>query len=84
MTHPGPREEWTDLECLEALDLRDHEGLSAQRIAARLGRSRSAVCGILNRIDKHSNRADPDGRQNGTMPRRWWAAASLMAIGERE
>lgn len=67
-------EGWTDRDCLEALDLRDHEGLRYVEIAARLGRSKSSVCGLLNRIDKESAAADPDGRGNGTLPRRWWAA----------
>lgn len=66
---------WSDAEMLEALDLRAHEGLTAAQIAARLGKTRGAVIGILNRIDNETNAHDGRGRAgigNGTMARFWW------------
>lgn len=41
---------WTDDEMLQALQLRDHHGLSAAAIAERMGRSRSSVLGVFKRI----------------------------------
>lgn len=64
---------WTDQDMLEALYLRDHEGLAAGAVAKRLGKARNGVIGMLNRIDRDTDASDPDGNQNGTMAPRWWA-----------
>lgn len=64
--------EWSDHDMLMALHLRDHEGLASSAIGARLGRSRSAICGLLNRIDRQTDKHDQNGCQNGTMPPLWW------------
>lgn len=58
-----------DLSVLNLLDLRDHEGLTSTQIAARTGKTRSAVMGALHRVDRAR---DPEAIQEGTMPRRWW------------
>lgn len=41
--------DWSDADMLRALQMAD-AGISATQIGAVLGRSRSAVCGILKRI----------------------------------
>lgn len=64
--------EWTDDQMLMALHLRDHEGLTGQAIADRTGRSRSAICGMFNRIDRQIAKHDPDRVQDGTMTPLWW------------
>ena len=48
---------WTDAELLAALQLRD-DGLMYAEIGKRLGRSKSAVCGALARIDADLRAAD--------------------------
>ena len=69
MAHP----EWSDAEMLEALDMR-RRGLSATVIGAKLGRSRSAVCGLFHRIDRETDASDRGGVGNRTMPPEWWRA----------
>lgn len=69
MAH-GRQTQWTDGEILEALELRDHEGWTYARIAERLGRSRSALIGLLQRVDQAADVAGARG--DGTMPRGWW------------
>lgn len=69
-------EAWTDEQLLTMLDLRDGEGLTGLEIAARMGSSRSAVLGAMNRIDKvHAEipctATRPENRDGG-MPRGWW------------
>jgi hypothetical protein len=66
------RRKWTDAEMLEALDLRDHGGLSGGAIAAQLLRSRSSVLAMMNRIDQETDASDPNNIGDGTMPARWW------------
>jgi len=63
---------WTDMEMLAALDLRDHEGKTGAEIARALGRSRSAVLGMLSRVDAETDRHDASAHLDGTMPRKWW------------
>ncbi|MFN3646261.1 MAG: hypothetical protein ACK4S2_07065 [Gemmobacter sp.] len=46
----GARQPWTDAEMLRALALRD-AGMSAARIAARIGRTRKAVLRLFERIE---------------------------------
>lgn len=63
---------WTDEQMLEALHLRDHEGLTMAAIGKRVGQPRNAVIGMLGRINAAADKADPHGVQDGTMPPRWW------------
>lgn len=65
-------ESLTDAQTLEALDLRDNEGWTMTQIGARFGKSKSAMIGLLSRVNKLTDASDPDGNQNGTMPRKWW------------
>ncbi len=66
----------TDREILETLDLHERQGLSAAQVGRRVGRSRSAVLGIVKRINDATDAvpdlcARPENR-NGGMPARWW------------
>ncbi|AVO36621.1 hypothetical protein [Pukyongiella litopenaei] len=70
---------WSDTEILTALYLRDHEGLSASKIGARLGRSKSSVLGRLFRVDRETDASDPDKIGNGTLPPRWWKHLGAIA-----
>lgn len=72
MSGAGVREGWPEEVILEALDLRDHEGLTYGQIAKRLDRTRNAVISTLRGVDAITDKHDPDGNQNGTMPRGWW------------
>ncbi len=63
---------WTDEEMLTALDLRDNTDLTRAQIGQRLRRSKSAIIGLFNRIDKETGETDVSPHLNGTMPRRWW------------
>lgn len=69
---PAAAPEWTEEEILMALHLRDHEGKSWREIGLRFGRTKSAVAGLLFRIDKATDEHDPDGNGNGTMKPLWW------------
>lgn len=66
----------TDREMLETLDLHERQGLSAAQVAARVGRSRSAVLGLVKRIndaaDAVPDRALRPENRDGGMPARWW------------
>lgn len=62
----------TDRQILEALDLRDNEGWTMTPLGKRFGKSKSAMIGLLSRINKQTDASDPDGNANGTMPRKWW------------
>lgn len=69
--------EWTDEEALQALHLRDVDRLTAVQIAARFGRSRSAVCGLFKRIADDLAKSGPDAagkpeNLDGGMPPGWW------------
>jgi hypothetical protein len=66
------RDDWPEEDILMALHLRDHEGMMFKDIGARLGRTASAVIGLLNRINNDTDKSDPDGNQNGTMKPLWW------------
>ena len=66
------RANWTDEDMLEALDLRDHEGLTMAEVAKRMGRGRMSIVGLMKRVNDETDHFDPDGNQNGTMPRKWW------------
>lgn len=57
---------------LEALHLRDHEGLNRSQIAKKLRVSRGTIVGAFDRIDKDTDLSDPDGNQNGTVKPKWW------------
>ncbi|WP_039983704.1 hypothetical protein [Tritonibacter mobilis] len=62
----------SDETLLEALHLKDHEGLNRTQLANRFGVTRGSMIGALNRIENDTNATDPDGNQNGTMKPRWW------------
>jgi transposase len=66
----------TDREVLETMDLHERQGLSMAQVAPRVGRSRSAVCGLVKRINDAAD-AVPDlavrpENRDGGMPARWW------------
>ena len=63
---------WTDEEMLMALHLREAERLPMAEIAQHLGKSRSAVIGMVNRLLKIANAPDPTAHLNGTMGPLWW------------
>ena len=65
--------EWTDYDMLTALHMRDHEGLTRQDIAVRLGRTKGAIIGLFDRIERETDAVDVSPHLNGTMPVRWWA-----------
>jgi hypothetical protein len=67
-----PRKGWEEADILHALDLRDHEGMSYGQIAKLIKRTKNAVIATLRGVDAQTDRHDPDGVQNGTMPRGWW------------
>lgn len=58
----------TDEEILHILDLHDNEGLTFVQVGQRVGKTKSAVSGLIHRIKKASEPSHHDG----TMPRRWW------------
>ena len=58
----------TDEEILHILDLHDNEGLTFVQVGQRIGKSKSAVAGLIYRIKKASEPSCHDG----TIPRRWW------------
>lgn len=80
-----------DLQRLEMLYLRDHEGLRAPAIAARLGVSEGRVKGALadvaiaehevRRAARAAGTIHLDANRDGTMAPRWWAEA---ATADRE
>lgn len=70
---PRPLPPLTDRQALDALDMRDNEGMTLEQIGARLGRSKNTIVGLFNRIRADTDATDADGIGNGTMPRRWWA-----------
>lgn len=60
---------------LAMLDLRDGEGMSAGEIAARVGKSRSAVCGAFARVKNEEVtecRCERPENRDGAMGRKWW------------
>lgn len=66
---------WTDEEMLIALHMRDHQGMSAAKVATAMNKpSRAAVLGLVHRIGKETDASDPDNHRNGTMKPDWWKA----------
>jgi hypothetical protein len=69
---------------LDVLDLHHNEGVTLTVMAAKYGRSRSAMCGIVFRINQDTDAAEAapvaEGETpaaypkncDGGMPRRWW------------
>lgn len=69
---------WDDEMCLRALHAVDVEGVSRAVVARRMGVSRSAVIGILHRINAETDAVlekckKPENRDGG-MPDKWWQA----------
>lgn len=69
-------EAWSDEEMLNALYMRDHLGLTAQEVAHRTGRSRSAICGLWKRIGDDADASDKGGHLNGSEAPLWWRRAA--------
>lgn len=61
----------TDEQILDILHLRDVEGMKYEDIGARYGRSKSAIIGLVYRVNTETDAAD-NGVGNGTMSERWW------------
>ena len=61
---------WTDEDMLMALHLYDHEGLTYDQIAARFGRTKGAIAGLMSRI--RNDTAGDNGTGDGTMRPMWW------------
>ena len=57
MTGPKSRKDWTDVEMLDALDMRDR-GMRVEVIAGKLGRSAASVHGMFKRVDDDLAAAD--------------------------
>ena len=72
------KDEWSDLDMLEIMDLSERQGFTAREVAERIehktGRraTRSAMLGIIHRINKDTDAVDVSPHLNGTMPERWW------------
>lgn len=64
---------FSDHQILEMLHQKDHHGMTFAAIATAHGVTRASVAGLMFRINKDTDKHDPDGNQNGTMPPRWWA-----------
>ena len=69
---------WSDEEMLQALYLRDHEGMSGGAIGRRIGRSRGAMQGMFARVRIDTEKHFPPCDQDGTMSPRWWAKRASM------
>lgn len=67
----------TDMQLLEVVHLHEVEGLSAALIGKRMGRTKSAICGIIFRVRTETD-ATHNGHGNGTMPPRWWADRAAL------
>lgn len=63
---------WTDEQHLEALHLRDNEGLSYAEIGRKIKRSRGSLAGALHRIDVAIQAECPPDKHDGTMKPEWW------------
>ena len=73
---------WTDVDILRALDMHEGQGLTAAEAGRRMGVSRSAVLGVIHRINKDADRVPclcqkPENRDGG-MPARWWQKGRKM------
>lgn len=72
------KDSWSDAAILEALRLRDLEGVSQAEIGRRLGATKNAVAAAFHRV-RH---AEVPGRAgNGTMPDEWWRAGLARRKG---
>jgi hypothetical protein len=66
------RDDWSEIDMLTALHMRDHESKTLGQIAKKLKRTRSAVGGMFHRYKLDAAFTDEDGNQNGTMKPLWW------------
>lgn len=71
-------EKWTDEQMLQALYLRDHEGMNGTEIARRMGRSRGSIQGLFLRIRTETEKHFPPCAADGSMSPRWWAKRAGM------
>lgn len=63
-----------DILCLNILHLTENEGLSARQAAEKLGTTKSAVLGFVNRVRNAQEPCEctkPENKDGG-MPERWW------------
>lgn len=61
---------WTDEDILMVLHLYDHESMTHDQIAARFGKTKGAIAGLMSRI--RNDMADDNGTGDGTMKPLWW------------
>lgn len=74
----------SDADMLTALDLIEAQGLSRQEVAERYGMTRSAMCGMIFRINRElaASEAAPGPKavkpsnQDGALGRLWWKAGA--------
>lgn len=62
----------TDEEMLEILHMRDHQGLSREQIAKKIGATKPYVGTLLRRIDQQTDEHFPPYDAEGTLPPLWW------------
>lgn len=74
------RREWSDAEMLTVLEMRAG-GATAAVIGRRFGVSRSAILGVVHRIESETDICFPPGDREGTFAPDWWQAG-LAARGE--
>lgn len=60
-----------DEQILTALHLREFEGLTMEDVGQRVGMTKNAVIGSINRVLAEIRKTD-NGHQNGTMGPMWW------------
>lgn len=63
-----------DAMALRILHMREHENLTCREIGERVGRSRNAIIGFLNRINRDTDKHDRTPHLNGSMPAQWYLA----------
>ena len=63
---------WTEQDILLALHLRYNKGLTCADVSKRFGEGKNSIVGLMWRINMATDKTDPDGNKNGTMPPLWW------------
>lgn len=62
----------TDEEMLMLLYMRDHQGMTREQIANRIGAKKPYVGTCLSRIDQQTDKHFPPCDAEGTLPPLWW------------